>query len=446
VGGARPASTPPPPLSSSALRSPTPTTRSPGKPPLAGPTSTSGPGTRGRTRTGCRPWAGGEGEGRAVAGAPLAARLAAAALAAALAFAPALPAAAILNSPNARIARTPDAALRRAVPAVNLRVRKAQEALESIQFQLRIPQRKPWADMAAKVGAAVELLGEREAALAGAPPSVAADADAALDRALTGLAGVRGAIDARDPGVTARRLGVVLADVAALEVLQAPGLVFALPRDLESLPRLTGRATVEVVVVRGPKNAPFEPAKSRKATLIATLDGYSAPVTAGAFTANALAGAYNGTKLTATGTAVLGGAGVRPGEVLPLEILPAGAFEPLYRAPLELATGELPTLPLSIYGALAMARPPGSPAADVSAGEFFFFLFSKQQAGLGGLAFDEGEFPVFGYVTGNAAALAQIAAGDSVESVRVVAGADRLVKPGAAAPTVPAVVDGEGGS
>lgn len=51
---------------------------------------------------------------------------------------------AILNSPNAQIARTVDAALRRSTPAFNEQVKDVQDKLENIQFQLRIPQRKPW--------------------------------------------------------------------------------------------------------------------------------------------------------------------------------------------------------------------------------------------------------------------------------------------------------------
>ena len=39
--------------------------------------------------------------------------------------------------------------------------------------------------------------------------------------------------------------------------------------------------------------------------------------------------------------------------------------------------------------------PDGYSAGD----EFFVFKFSKEQAGLSGLAFDEGIFGVFGYVT-----------------------------------------------
>lgn len=51
---------------------------------------------------------------------------------------------AVLNSPNAQIARTVDAALRRSTPAFNEQVKDVQDKLENIQFQLRIPQRKPW--------------------------------------------------------------------------------------------------------------------------------------------------------------------------------------------------------------------------------------------------------------------------------------------------------------
>jgi hypothetical protein len=44
---------------------------------------------------------------------------------------------AILNSPNAQIARTVDAALRRSIPAFNPDVAKVQALLEDIQYLLR---------------------------------------------------------------------------------------------------------------------------------------------------------------------------------------------------------------------------------------------------------------------------------------------------------------------
>ena len=73
----------------------------------------------------------------------------------------ALPAGAVLNSPNARIPRSADVALRRSIPTFNQDVRAVQTALESVSFKLRIPQRKPWVQMAADVAAAEAVLAAR---------------------------------------------------------------------------------------------------------------------------------------------------------------------------------------------------------------------------------------------------------------------------------------------
>lgn len=75
------------------------------------------------------------------------------------------------------------------------------------------------------------------------------------------------------------------------------------------------------------------------------------------------------------------------------------------------------------------------------------FKFDKQQAGLSGLAFDEGTFGVFGYVTeGMDEVMSKLQPGDVIVSARIVAGADKLQRPGlaaaAAAAAAPAVVDG----
>lgn len=113
----------------------------------------------------------------------------------------------------------------------------------------------------------------------------------------------------------------------------------------------------------------------------------AAPVTAANLVLNVRQGLYNGTPLVvssntvlvgapatgtssggeaelddaaaAGGTAVpLGGAQGSGGSsrraapaALPLEILAQGDFEPVYRSPLDVRNGELPVLPLSIYGA-----------------------------------------------------------------------------------------------
>jgi cyclophilin family peptidyl-prolyl cis-trans isomerase len=113
---------------------------------------------------------------------------------------------------------------------------------------------------------------------------------------------------------------------------------------------------------------------------------------------------------------------------LPLELRAVGEYEPRYRAPLDvLGSGELPVLPLSVYGAVAMAR--GSEGNDSDAGSFFFFRFARATAGLGGQAFEEGAFSVCGYVTEGVELLKQLGSGDRIQSARLVAGQDRLVVP-----------------
>ena len=440
--------------------------RCPARPPSAGPTRTRARGTSVRTRVSAKgerksDEGNGEAEGpgggaspsalpsrrSALLSATAAAALFSATASATTALLP-LPAQALLTSPNARLPRSPEAALRRSVPAVNPAVSAARASLESVQFRLRIPQRKPWDAMLSDVEAAAAILGDKSKALELTPPDAVVEAEAAAAAAVAGCARVKGAIDARDADVTAKRLNLVLADVANLQLLQAPGLAYELPREFASLPRLAGRAVVELDIekrgsrrgVGGQNSAAAEGFDlrdgrvSKRATLELTLDGYAAPLTAGNFLQNVIKGAYDGTPLGVSPTAILAGLGARgvsSEATLPLEILPAGAFEPLYRSPLDVAGGELPLLPLSVYGSLAASRPAGAPPSEASASEFFVFLYSRQQAGLGGLAFEEGEFSVFGYATGPGAAvlLPQISQEDVIVRTRVISGKERLVVP-----------------
>ena len=70
---------------------------------------------------------------------------------------------------------------------------------------------------------------------------------------------------------------------------------------------------------------------------------------------------------------------------LPLEILQANSFEPTYRSRLEVNAGELPVLPLSIYGAVAMAHAPDSLDGEASGNAFFLHKFVRSSSGLAGL-------------------------------------------------------------
>ena len=86
-------------------------------------------------------------------------------------------------------------------------------------------------------------------------------------------------------------------------------------------------------------------------------------------------------------------------------------------------------LPLSIYGAVAMAHAPESPDGEASSNAFFLHKFVRSSSGLSGLSFDEGNFSVCGYVTEGLEFLQQIQPGDMIKSAHVVSGEDRLVVP-----------------
>jgi hypothetical protein len=141
-------------------------------------------------------------------------------------------------------------------------------------------------------------------------------------------------------------------------------------------------------------------------------------------------GLYSNTKLQASYSSVIASGQLKAAErpPIPLEFLPAGEFAPVYRLPLDVRGGELPVLPLSISGAVAMTHVPGTDST-VSGSEWFVYKFDKQQAGLAGLSFDEGTFGVFGYVTKGLDVVGGLKSGDKIVAAKVVSGLDKLFVP-----------------
>ncbi|GAB4820888.1 hypothetical protein N2152v2_007934 [Parachlorella kessleri] len=380
-------------------------------------------------------------------GAAVLPRSIAAALAAALLTAASAPPAAeaVLALPKGQLPRTAEIALRRSIPAFNREVKDVQDKLEDIAVKLRIPQRKPWSGMAQSLDAAAKAAADQEAMLVGVLPPYRAQAEEMVTDIQQGLDRLSEAVANKDPDRTSLRVASLLRQVADLELLQAPGLPYRVPQQYRDLPRLIGRATVELVIM--PAAGEEDSLQQPPATLRIVLDGYSAPLTAGNFVANVLDGVYNNTPLNTTFNSIL----LPEDQGIPLEMLPLGDFEPQYRAQLDVQSGELPVLPLSINGAVAMAQLPSDPDSSSGSGDFtgvgalgggtlngavssrqwFIYKFDRFQAGLAGLSFDEGSFGVFGYVTEGADELGKLAGGDVVVEAKVLSGADKLVRPAA---------------
>ncbi|KAK9152636.1 hypothetical protein Sjap_000116 [Stephania japonica] len=266
----------------------------------------------------------------------------------------------VLYSPDTKVPRTGELALRRAIPA-NTNMKAIQDSLEEISYLLRIPQRKPFGTMEGNVKKSLK----------------------------GGLQSLLKSIKDQDPDKVSVALASSLDTVAELELLQAPGLSFLLPEQYLKYPRLTGRGIVEFTIVKG-DGSTFSPAAGGEPRSFGTLQ--------------VIDGAYDGLKLICTDQAILSGNSLgeqNSGYGIPLEIKPSGQFEPLYRTTLSVQDGELPALPLSVYGAVAMAHSDSYVSYD-----------STNR-----------------YTTAGKELLSQIKTGDLIRSAKLIEGQDRLILP-----------------
>lgn len=186
----------------------------------------------------------------------------------------------------------------------------------------------------------------------------------------------------------------------------------------DNLPRLNGKATVELVV--------------NGSTIAVEVDGNNAPITAGNFVDLVDRGVYNGLTFhrvvkdpqpfvvqggdplgNGTGNFVDPDTG-RP-RYIPLEIKLEGDAEPTYSKAFGRSSPKV-VLHHS-RGAVAMAR---SQAPDSASCQFYFALAD--------LEFLDGDYAVFGYVTQGMDVVDQIKQGDRMESVKVTQGAENLQK------------------
>nr|XP_017248570.1 PREDICTED: peptidyl-prolyl cis-trans isomerase CYP37, chloroplastic isoform X1 [Daucus carota subsp. sativus] len=345
------------------------------------------------------------------------------------------PANAVLFSPETKLPRTGELALRKAIPA-NTNMKTIQDSLEDISYLLRIPQRKPFGTMEGNVKKALKIAKDEKESILASVPADFKDKGLELYTSLVegkgGLQSLLGYIKDKDPDRVSVGLASSLDTVAELELLQAPGLSFLLPAQYLKYPRFTGRGTVEFVIAKA-DGSTFSPAGGelrKTAKIQVVIDGYSAPLTAGNFAKLVVDGAYDGGKLKSTDQAILSDSELDKniGYSAPLEIMPAGQFEPLYKTTLSVQDGELPVLPLSVYGAVVMAHSDVSDEYS-SPNQFFFYRYDKSFSGLGGLSFDEGQFSVFGYTVAGKDILSEIKSGDVIQSAKLVEGLDHLVLP-----------------
>lgn len=319
------------------------------------------------------------------------------------------------------------ALLRYSLPISNKPIRKVQKEIEDISNLLRVQGSRPMAPIKGNLRRANLVLKRSERILADIPDGRKTQAETLLVSIEADIAELQAYTeDSNRNGIYAKRAEVLDA-IGDLEALMVTGFPFEIPDEYSDLPRLLGRATVEMETDYG--------------TMSILLDGYSAPLTAGNFVDLVQRGFYDGLEFNRVEDFYVVQAGDPPGpedgfvdpdtgeeRTIPLEILVKGDEEPIYGYTLEQmgVTLDDPILPFSSFGTLAMARPD----QDVNGGSSqFFFLKFESELTPAGINLLDGEYAVFGYAIGNKDILREFQVGDRIKSMRVVEGAENLVQP-----------------
>jgi peptidylprolyl isomerase len=197
-----------------------------------------------------------------------------------------------------------------------------------------------------------------------------------------------------------------------------------IPSEFDALPRLLGRATVRINTTQG--------------AMTAVVDGYNAPLTAGAFIDLALKGFYDGLPFTRAEDFYILQTGDPEGPEIgyidpstkqerhvPLEIRVPGEPETFYNQTFEdvglyKAT---PTLPFATLGTLGWAH--SDQALDDGSSQFFMFLYEAELTPAG-LNLVDGRNAAFGYLVDGFDVLEELGVDDRVLTITVTDGADRL--------------------
>jgi peptidylprolyl isomerase len=320
------------------------------------------------------------------------------------------------------------ALLRYALPIDNKPVRRLQGSLEDISTQLRANRR--WGAISSDLKTASRILDRPDQILASIPEERQPQAETWINQLKSGVDSLQAAVQVKDKQQILEGRNQLLDLVTQLEESMVTGFPFEVPAEYSNLPQLKGRATVAF--------------KTNKGDLTVVVDGYSAPVTAGNFVDLVQRGFYDSLQFTRSEESYVLQTGDPAGKevgfidpktgqyrAIPLEILVEGEKEPTYGITLEEAGRylDMPVLPFSSFGALAMARP----EAEVNGGssQFFFFLFEPELTPAGRNLLD-GRYAVFGYLIDGKEILDKLKEGDKIESATVIQGIENLVQPSGA--------------
>ena len=199
---------------------------------------------------------------------------------------------------------------------------------------------------------------------------------------------------------------------------------YDIPAEFDNLPRLLGRANVQINTTKG--------------NMQAIIDGYNAPLTGGAFIDLVSKDFYNDLPINrAEEFFVLQTGDPKGNEIgyidpetneprlIPLEIRVPGEEETFYNQTFE-DLGfytETPTLPFATLGTLGWSH--SSEAVNDGSSQFFFFLYEAELNPAGRNLID-GRNAAFGYVVNGADILEELNMDDKIISIEIIEGEENL--------------------
>ncbi len=332
------------------------------------------------------------------------------------------PARVLAALPPGNAVTDPAAILRDALPIEQNDLQEIQHRLESTSDDLRA---KRWSALTGSVRRSQTLLSTRRAAiLASLPSDDQSQAEGLLDQLEQQLQTLSASAESSNRNAFLADRRAALATVGELEALLVGSFPFEIPAEFAALPRLLGRATVAIETTKGP--------------LTAVVDGYNAPLTAGAFVDLVQKGFYDGLPFTRAEDFYVLQTGDPKGpesgyidpktkteRKVPLEIRVPGETSPFYNQTFE-DLGRFkatPVLPFATLGTLGWAH--SDEALDDGSSQFFFFLYEAELTPAG-LNLVDGRYSAFGYVVDGFDVLEELGVDDGIVKARVIEGAENL--------------------
>lgn len=324
--------------------------------------------------------------------------------------------------PEGNAVKDPTAILRNALPVEAPMLQDLQHRLEATSDDLRA---KRWSALAGKVRRSQSLLSNRSKDILSQfndlDQELASDQLQLLETQLQQLS-IAAESQQRETFLKARK--EALATIGKAEALLVGDFPFAIPAEFDALPRLLGRATVSI--------------RTPKGDLTTVVDGYNAPLTAGAFVDLVQKGFYDGLPFTRAEDFYVLQTGDPKGpeqgyidpktkqqRQVPLEIRVTGEDAPFYSQTFEDLGRYKATavLPFATLGTLGWAH--SNESLDDGSSQFFFFLYEAELTPAG-LNLVDGRYAAFGYVVDGFEVLEELGVDDSIISAKVIEGGENL--------------------